>query len=115
MFLFRYECRVDPQGRLATDQAFQQIGGAYVNVWVKFKHFPGAEVLSRFYAQQAGWTIEHKQGAWKVKKSKSRKKDRHLIAEAAKYGYTTASHMWYKNAPDADQDRAPEHDDTPAG
>jgi hypothetical protein len=102
MYLFQYVCHVDPEGELARDSRFDDIGGAYLNVWIAFADVEGAEELSRFYARRAGWAINRTVGTWQIDAQNCLERDKALFTEASEYGYCTAAYMWAKNAPDAD-------------
>ncbi|MCP4696061.1 MAG: hypothetical protein GY862_04320 [Gammaproteobacteria bacterium] len=60
MFLFTFQAIVKPGSEIAHDKKFKNVGGAYVNAWVNFKESEGAELLARFYIEDAGWIIERR-------------------------------------------------------
>jgi hypothetical protein len=103
MFLFQFACKVRADGELVKNERFDNVGGAYVHIWVNFKELAGARVLAQYYLEQAGWLAEKELDVWVIKKRECKKKDRKYYKEAAKYGYCTVSYMWSRDAPDADQ------------
>ena len=53
MFLFTIIAEPDLEHHNAAE--FEDIEGAYVNVWIDFPEQEAAEVLARFYINKEGW------------------------------------------------------------
>ena len=53
MFLFTIRAKPDPEN----DEVDDDVGGAYVNVWVNFPE-AAAEVVAWFYIKETGWVPE---------------------------------------------------------
>ena len=105
MFLFTFLAKINPESRIAHDAEFKDVGGAYVNAWIHFKEYEGAEMLAKFYIEEECWTIERKTKHTKIKKKHcKKKKDKQYYRETLDYGYSLVFNMWRKNAEDADTD-----------
>jgi hypothetical protein len=103
MFLFTFRSRVNPKSKEA--EKLKKVGGAYVNCWINFKDYDGAEKLAKLLIKEQGGIPEVKTDESIVqKKFLEKNEDKQYYAEAIKYGYTLVFHMWPENAPDAGED-----------
>jgi hypothetical protein len=102
MYLFTFRSRVNPKSKAAKE--FGDIGGAYVNCWVSFKDYSGAEQLAKLLIREQGWIPEIKTDESVVRKRSLKKREKQYYSEALKYGYSLVFHLWPKDAPDANED-----------
>jgi hypothetical protein len=62
MWFFTIRALPKPESQLA-----RETGGAYVSCWVNFQLQDGAELLAKYYIEQAGWLPEEVEDAtWVV-------------------------------------------------
>lgn len=101
MFLFIYDCRIDPNGPLAEDGEFAGVGGAYVNIYINFVDYEGAHALSHFYIEREGWLIvdkdkmgeEDANGAYQIERKDVAESDEEFFNEAERDGYSAIYNM----------------------
>ncbi len=99
MYFFTIRSRINPKSKVAKE--FSNAGGAYVNCYISFKDFAGAEKLANFFIRQEGWIPEKRTYARQVQKKDLRtKKQKQYYSEAMKYGYSLVFNMWRKGAKD---------------
>lgn len=71
-------------------------GGAYVSCWVNFQLEDGAELLAKYYIDQAGWLPEEVEDAAWVEADGYADDPKHALyyAEAETEGVTLVFHEW---------------------
>jgi hypothetical protein len=61
-FMYLFTIAIEPSANLENPEI---ASGAYAACWINFKLEDGAEILARYYLEQAGWISgEIKQTAW---------------------------------------------------
>lgn len=102
MFLFTIAAKPGPE----IEEVDNDVGGAYVNVWVNFPEEGAAEVVARFYIKNAGWVPElTTETSWVVEKDYEEDDDyREYYLEAMRDGSCLVFHQWPKDAEDSDVD-----------
>lgn len=99
MFLFTIKATPDPDNPDIDDD----IGGAYVNVWINFPEEEAAELIAKFYITDAGWipglTIE---SYWVEEEDYDEdEEDLDYFLEALNDGSSLVFNQWPKDADDA--------------
>ncbi len=99
MFLFTIKARPDP----ANHEIGDDVGGAYINVWVNFPEQEAAEVIAKFYITDSGWIPELTTDiSWVVEENYNEEdEDREYFLEALTYGSFLVCHQWPKDAEDS--------------
>jgi hypothetical protein len=101
VFFFTFEATPAPDSEnAATD------GGAYINCWVNFKQYDGAEVLARYYIEQTGWIPGEITESFIVSGDRY-SDDPETLAfyrEAEEDGICLSFYIWPRDAPDATDD-----------
>ena len=87
MYLFMIEATPGPDVELGEEGEGQSIGGAYVNCWIDYKNYEGAEHLAVFYIKNQGWIPGEIVEAYEIEKKGDRGDDAARIAEAEETGY----------------------------
>ena len=102
MFLFTIKAKPDPTNEEIEDD----VGGAYVNVWVNFPEEEAAEVVAWFYIEDAGWIPESTlQTSWVDEEDYEEDDEyRECFLEAVREGSSLLFNVWPKDAEDADVD-----------
>ena len=100
MFLFTIIAKPGPE----IEEKDDDIGGAYVNVWVNFPEEDAAEVVARYYIKDAGWvpglTTET---SWVVEGDYKKGDDyKQYYLEALSDGSCLVFNQWPKDAEDSD-------------
>jgi hypothetical protein len=105
MFAFTFLAEVNPKSEIALDPELKDVAGAYAVILVHFKECTGAEVLAKHYIKKNGWKVKKRTRVSEVSKADCTTPERQeYYAEAMKYGYSLAFHMWGKDADDANRD-----------
>ena len=102
MFLFTIRAKPDPEN----DEVDDDVGGAYVNVWVNFPEEEAAEVVAWFYIKEAGWVPELTiETSWVDEEDyEEDDEDRECFREAVRDGSCLLFNEWPKDAEDSDVD-----------
>lgn len=100
MYLFTIRAKPDPDNEDIDDD----VGGAYVNVWVNFPEQDAAEVVAKYYISEAGWipdlTLEIH---WVDEEDyEANDEDKDYFMEALQDGSCLVFNQWPKDAEDAD-------------
>ena len=87
MLMFVIEAIPGPDAEVGDEAERQNIGGAYVNCWIDYKNYEGAEHLAVFYIRDRGWVPGEVLESYELDKN-SKGDDAEYIAEAAGIGYS---------------------------
>ncbi len=99
MFLFTIVAKPKPE-----NEEHKEEGGAYVNAYIDFKEEEGAEVIARYYIEDAGWYAEETdEVSWLTEKDiKKNEEDYQYFKEAKECGSSLVFNTWSIDAEDAE-------------
>lgn len=100
MWFFNIEATPKPD----TEQA-GKLGGAYINCWINSQLQDGAELLAKFYIEEAGWTPKQIEDSVWVEKEDYTDGAENLkyYLEAEEEGASFVFHHWPVNGEDEEE------------
>ncbi|WP_299873591.1 hypothetical protein [uncultured Cocleimonas sp.] len=99
MFIFTIVAKPKPDNNES-----KELGGAYVNAYINFKDEEGAEVIARYYIEDAGWYAEETdEVSWVFKGDLKKSEERYqYFKEAKASGSCLVFNTWPIDAEDVE-------------
>ena len=97
MFLFTIVAKPD-----SADPGYGNVGGAYVNAWIRSDHDQEAEASAKALITKSGWSPGRTTSVLQVQSpNEVAEEDRDFLAEAESLGYCLVFHQWPNDAADS--------------
>ena len=103
MYLFVIQATPGPNAEVGDEAERQNIGGAYVNCWIDYRDYEGAEHLAIFHVKDRGWIPGEVVEAYEVEKQAENGEYADFISEAREIGYSVLFNCY---PPDSEEDSA---------